>query len=273
MSVELGRLSLRNPLMMASGTFGLGDRLPEIYRIAGAFVSKTVTPAPRAGNPPPRIVEVAAGLVNYVGLQNPGIDAFIAMIAELDIPTSLVVSVHATNVDDVELMLGKLEALEGVAGYELNLSCPNVKTQQLLPAIDDELVDTIVSRARAATERWLCAKLPPYSCIAAGPIAERAGADALCLCNTYPAMAFTPSGKRMSGGFAGPAIKPMTLYNVFHTAQRVDIPVIASGGIRTGKDVAEYLAVGAKAVQIGSASFVEPDAVRRILEEWEALSA
>ena len=117
----------------------------------------------------------------------------------------------------------------------------------------------------------MCAKLPPYSCVEAAVVCEEHGADAVTVCNTYPAIAFTPGGRRLQGGLAGPAVKPMSLYNVFYTSDRVRIPVIASGGVRSGRDVQEFLSVGAKAVQVGSIQYVYPDAIRRILHEWRSL--
>lgn len=272
--IDLGRsVTLKNPLVYASGTFGLGDKLPDIYQHAGAFVSKTVTPEPRAGNPPPRIVETPSGIVNYVGLQNPGIDGYVEMLRGLSFPTVFLSSVYAVNIDDVTMMLEKLESVPGIEGYELNLSCPNVKTRSVLPSVDPKMVEDIVATAREATDKWICAKLPPYSCIEVASIAEDQGADAVCVSNTYPSIAFNPAGTKIMGGLSGPCIKPMTLYNVHQVSQRVSIPVVASGGVCNGRDVKEFLSVGATAVQLGSINFIEPQAVLRILEEWRQLDS
>jgi dihydroorotate dehydrogenase (NAD+) catalytic subunit len=270
-TVDLGGLILDNPVMMASGTFGLGDRWPEHYAAAGAFVSKTVTRAPRVGNPPCRIVETPSGLVNSVGLQNPGIEAYVELVASLRPPTVFVSSVYAADPDDLCEMIERLEALDVVAGYELNFSCPNVKQRRVMPSLDEQLVDSLMRAARGCSDRWMCAKLPPYTCIDLGPLCEAGGANALCVSNTYPGIAFDPHGARLQGGLCGPAVKPMTAYNVHHTAARVEIPIIASGGVTTGSDVRDLLSVGARAVQLGSVNFVDPGAAARVLREWRAL--
>lgn len=269
---SLGKLKLKNPLMLASGTFGLGDKYPEHYGAAGALVAKTVTEKPRHGNPPPRLVETASGIINFVGLENQGIDRYVELVRDLKPATVFIASVFAEKPAELLRVMEKLEPLRAISGYELNLSCPNIKHRSVLPAVDGAWVKRMVKAARAATRRWLCCKLPPYSSIEMAEPVEQAGADAMCVCNTYPAIAFNPRGQRIQGGLSGPAIRPLTMYNVHHVASRVRIPVIASGGVRSGRDVADYLAVGAKAVQIGSINFVHPDAVKRILKEWQALS-
>lgn len=272
--IDLGRsLTIKNPLLMASGTFGVGDKLPEYWEHAGAFVAKTVTPEMRPGNPPPRLVETPSGIINYVGLQNPGIDGYVELVSQLTFPTHFISSVYAVNESDVRQMIEKIEKIDGISGYELNLSCPNVAHAGVLPDIDHGMVARIVKLARSLTDKWICAKLPPYSCIEAGPVCEGEGADALCVSNTFPAIAFNPHGKKIQGGLSGPAVKPMALYNVFQTAKKVAIPVIASGGARSGKCVKEFLDLGATAVQIGSINFVEPGAIIRILNEWKELQA
>lgn len=271
MSVRLGKLNIKNPLLVASGTFGLGNLLPEKYKHAGAFISKTITPKPRAGNPPPRIVETPSGIVNYVGLENPGVDAFLEMTKGISFPTVFIASLYAESPAELNALIGKMETERRIAGYELNLSCPNIRQRRVMPSLDSVFIRKMMRAARRSTKKWICAKLPPYSCIDVSPVCEDAGADALTLCNTYPAVAYSPSGVRIQGGLAGPAIKPMTLYNVFQTATRVRIPIIASGGICSGKDVVEFMDAGAAAVQVGSIQYVDPDAVRRILAEWQGL--
>lgn len=268
MTVALGKLRLENPLMIASGTYGIGDKHPEHYGVAGAFVAKTVTLSPRHGNPPPRLVETASGIVNYVGLENPGVERYAEIVGSLKCPTIFIASVYAVTPAELLQLLERLEPLRIIAGYELNLSCPNVKHRSVLPSIDRSWVKSMVRAARRATRHWLSCKLPPYSSIDGAAVCEAEGADAMCVSNTYPAVAFTPRGERVHGGLAGPAIKPLMLYNVYHVAQRVRIPVIASGGVTCGRDVAECLAVGARAVQLGSINFIHPDAPRRILREW-----
>lgn len=269
MTVELNGLKIKNPFIAASGTFGLGDRFPEYYGEAGAFVSKTVTLKSRSGNPPPRIVETPSGIVNSVGLENPGIDRFLDILKSLEFPTCFIASVNAVEGKEVRTLIEKLESEPRLSGYELNLSCPNIARKEVLPAVDLRRVGRIVAAVRTITKRWVCAKLPPYSCITAGPVCEENGCNALCVSNTYPSIAYTPNGKRVRGGLSGPAIKPMVLYNVSMTASRTNIPVIASGGVMTGRDAWEMMNEGATAVQIGTAQFVYPDAIVRIMKEWK----
>ncbi len=269
--IKLGGLALINPLIVASGTFGLGDKYPERYRHAGAFICKTITPLPRAGNPPPRIVETPSGSVNYVGLENPGVDGFLNLIRRIRIPTVFIVSVYAESTADLARVLSKMETESRISGYELNLSCPNIRQRRVMPSVDPVFVRRMVKTARGLTRKWICAKLPPYTCIDAAQVCEDAGADAVTVSNTYPSIAFTPKGHRMQGGLAGPAVKPMALYYVYQTSLRVRIPIVASGGVTAGRDVEEFLGAGAKAVQVGSIQYVDPGALRRILQEWRAL--
>src|SRR3989338_6393230 len=271
MAVRLGKLVLKNPLISASGTFGLGDKHQSLYRHAGAFICKTITARPRPGHPPPRLVETPSGTVNFVGLENPGVDRFLESVRGVRFPTAFIASVYAERPAEMTALLEKMESSRKISGYELNLSCPNVRQRRVMPSVDLRFVRDMVRAARRSSRKWMCAKLPPYSCVEAAVVCEEHGADAVTVCNTYPAIAFTPGGLRLQGGLAGPAVKPMSLYNVFYTSDRVRIPVIASGGVRSGRDVQEFLSLGAKAVQVGSIQYVYPDAIRRILHEWRSL--
>ena len=274
LSLTLAGLRFRNPVLSASGTYGHGLEMRHMSDPArlGGLVSKSVSLRPRAGNPAPRIRETEAGFLNSIGLENRGVEHYLEHVlpevagADTNVVTNIVGEDSAEEYAELARILDEQPA---VAALEVNLSCPNVAHKSVLPSLDHERVAALVSAARAATSKWICAKLPPYSCIDAAPICEEAGAQALCISNTFPAIAYTPGGDRITGGLSGPAIKPMVLYNVFHCARRVSIPIVASGGVQRARDVREFLDVGARAVQVGSVSFVFPDAVIRILDELE----
>jgi len=261
--VDLNGLTLDNPLIMASGTFGLGDKHRDIYSHAGAFISKTTTYEPREGNPPVRIVETPSGIVNRVGLENPGFQEFYQFLQQIEFPTTFIVSVDARDPERLEQMIAHIDRDDRIAGFEINLSCPNIEQNQVMPSFDEAILRDLLRSARSTTDRWICAKVPPYSSIEMGPICEEYEMDALCVSNTYPSVAFGPEDEPIQGGLSGPAVKPMTQYNVVHTEKRVSIPVIASGGINTVDDVFEYFRLGAEAVQLGSVNFVRPNAVKQ----------
>ena len=277
LSVEIGALRLRNPILAASGTFGYGVEFAHLVNLSrlGGFVSKGLSREPIEGAPPPRLYPTPSGMLNAVGLQNIGVRAFVAeklpVLRKFD--TAVIANVFGYCLEDYVEVIRVLEDVEGLAGYELNISCPNVKRGGMQFGNDPSQVSEIVRVARkAAAKRPLWVKLSPLvtdiGLIARS--AEEAGADALTVANTYPAMALDYRTGRsrlgnQTGGLSGPAIKPITLKLVWETRKAVKTPIIGLGGVETAEDVLEYLAVGASAVQVGTASFADPKASERIL--------
>ncbi|MEW5692883.1 MAG: HisA/HisF-related TIM barrel protein [Candidatus Hydrogenedentota bacterium] len=263
--INLGKLKLKNPLVIASGTFGLGDEYKEYYSLAGMFVSKTITLKPRKGNPAPRIIETASGIVNSVGLENPGVVKFLEIIAKTEFPTIFLVSLYAEDCKEMRTLINYLKNSKKISGYELNISCPNIKHKNILPFVNKNYIKKILKTLRENTDSFISVKLPPYLCLEYVSICEDYGADAVSITNTYPAMV-SINEKIIRGGLSGPCIKPLGLYNVYNVVLKTRLPVIASGGVTKAEDVIEYLRAGAKAVQIGSINFIYPDAVKRILK-------
>jgi dihydroorotate dehydrogenase (NAD+) catalytic subunit len=281
LSVSIGALRLRNPILAASGTFGYGlefSHLVDLNRLGG-FVTKGLSREPIEGAPAPRLYPTASGILNAVGLQNVGVRAFVAeklpLLRKFD--TAVVANVFGYMLEDYVEVIRVLEDSEGLAAYELNVSCPNVKKGGMQFGSDPGLLAEVVCAARkAAAKRPLWVKLSPLvtdiGLIAKA--AEGAGADALTVANTYPAMALDfRTGKshlgNPTGGLSGPAIKPITLRLVWEARKAVKIPIIGLGGIETVEDVLEYLAVGATAVQVGTASFTDPQVSQRLAEALE----
>ncbi len=287
LSVELiapaaGRsgLHLKNPILAASGTFGYGVEFAEQVDLnrLGGIVVKGLSAKPMEGAPAPRLCETASGMLNAVGLQNIGVRAFIAekLPALQRYHTAIIANVFGHSVEEYVEVIAQLEGAEGVAAYELNISCPNVKKGGVEFGRDPQLAAEVVKAARGtARRRPLIVKLSPNVTDIAvlARAAAEAGADGLSVVNTFSGMA-VDVGTRCSrlglatGGLSGPAIKPLALRMVWEAARAVSMPVIGLGGIASGEDVAEFLIVGAKAVQIGTASFVEPAATLRILGEF-----
>ena len=281
LSVQLGAVRLRNPILAASGTFGYGlefAHLVELNRLGG-FVTKGLSSKPIEGAPAPRLYETPSGMLNAVGLQNVGVRAFVAekLPALRKYDTAVIANVFGYTLEDYVEVIRVLEDAEGLAGYELNISCPNVKCGGRQFGGDPAMVEEVVGAAKkAAARRPLWVKLSPLvadiGLIAKS--AEQAGADALTVANTYPAMAvdFRTGKSRLgnqTGGLSGPAIKPITLRLVWEARKAVKIPIIALGGVETVEDVLEYLAVGAHAVQVGTASFADPRVSQRLIEDLE----
>lgn len=279
LQVRLGPLLLQNPVLTASGTFGYGQELASFVDLSrlGGIVCKTVTRHSRAGNPPPRTCETAAGMLNAIGLQNVGIEGFVAeklpYLRQFDVP--LVVNVAGESVEDFAFLARALSCEENVSAIELNISCPNV-AHGLDFATDPSLTEEVVAHVRAATHLPVIAKLSPnvtdITLIARA--AERGGAHALSLVNTFVGMAIDTRTRRprlsnVSGGLSGPAIKPLALRAVYRCAQAVHVPLIGVGGIINANDAIEFLLAGASAVQIGTANFVHPRATLDILEGLE----
>lgn len=276
MNVQIGAVRLRNPILAASGTFGYGlefAHLVDLNRLGGLVV-KGLSLEPIDGAPPPRLFDTPSGMLNAVGLQNVGVRAFVAekLPALRKFDTAVVANVFGYTVEDYAEVIRILEDAEGLAAYELNISCPNVKKGGMQFGGDPVSVSEVVAAARkAAVKRSLWVKLSPMvadiGLIARS--AEGAGADALTVANTYPAMSvdFRTGKSRLgnpTGGLSGPAIKPITLRLVWETKKAVKTPIIGVGGIETAEDVLDYLAIGATAVQVGTASFTDPMVSERL---------
>ncbi|MFB3906839.1 MAG: dihydroorotate dehydrogenase [Candidatus Eisenbacteria bacterium] len=268
LAVRVGRLRLPNPILCASGTFGYGTENPEAAARLGGIVTKTITREPRAGNAPPRIVETPSGMLNSIGLQNVGVERFLAEklpgLRALGVP--LVVSVGGRSEEDFDAVVARLDEAEGIDAYELNVSCPNVKEGGIEFCQVPSAAAAVIARARKRTSRPLWAKLSP-NVTSIGTLARacaESGADALTAINTFVGMAVDLRTRRpvlpgVTGGLSGPAIRPLALARVREVVRSVSIPIVAVGGIVTGRDALEFLLVGARAVQIGTAHFLRPD--------------
>jgi len=276
--VNIGALRLSNPILAASGTFGYGiefAHLVDLNRLGGIVV-KGLSLEPMAGAPAPRLCETPSGMMNAIGLQNIGVRAFVKeKLPELrQFQTAVIANVFGYTVEDYVGVIRVLEEAEGLAAYELNISCPNTAHGGLQFGSDPQMVLEVVSAARQAARRPLWVKLSPNVtdiCVIARA-AESAGADALTVANTYQAMSIdiqTRKSKlgRISGGLSGPAIKPITLRLVYEAKRAVKIPVVGLGGIEKADDVLEYMIAGASAVQIGTASFSHPAACLNVLDQ------
>ena len=280
LSVDLGFIRLSNPIFTASGTCGYGlEMIPflELKKLGGVVV-KGLYFEPRQGNPPPRLVETTAGLLNAIGLPGIGVEAFAReVLPQLhQQQATVIVNVCGNTDDEYERVVRYLDDHPGIAFYELNISCPNVKEGGQCPALDARATFRIVSRVKKATQRPIMTKLSPnvtdITIIARA--AEEAGSDALSLVNTFLGLAVDvetgqPKLANVWGGLSGPAIKPLALRMVYQVVQTVKVPVVGIGGIVTGYDVLEFLAVGAKAVEVGTANFANPRVTLQIIDELQ----
>ena len=279
LSVDLGRgLVLENPILVASGTFGYGVEYGEVVDVQrlGAICCKGTTLRPRIGNVTPRVTETPGGMLNSIGLQNPGVDAVIERYASVwarwRVP--VIVNVAGESVDDYVEVVRRLDGIPGIAGIELNISCPNVGRGGLQFAIDADAAASVTAAVRRATDLPLLVKLSP-NVADVRPIARAiadAGADALTAVNTLSGIAIAPTRARpllgnVYGGVSGPAIKPIALRVVYEVAQVVDVPIVAIGGVTELADVLDFLAAGAIAVQVGTAIFADPTLPVRLVDE------
>jgi dihydroorotate dehydrogenase (NAD+) catalytic subunit len=297
--VRLGTLELPNPVLVAAGTFGYGLEFRRHVRLdqLGGIVTKTITLRAREGNPPPRLVDTPAGMLNSVGLQNVGLEAFLReklpQLASLTVP--VIVSILGESPEEVILLAKALDAEPTVAAIELNLSCPNLKGVKgegsrvegpstlhpapftpMMVAQDDDMTFQFVHAARQRTAKPLIAKLSP-DVTDPRPIAqaaERAGADALAIGNTFTGMSIDPNTQRsrlgsLTGGLSGPAIRPLALYRLWLARQAVRCPLIGIGGILHGKDAVEFFLAGAAAIAVGTAHFANPAAALVVLKELQ----
>lgn len=277
MAVDIGGICLKNPVMTASGTFGYGlefNGLVDLNRL-GAIVVKGLSLKPAAGNITPRIVETASGMLNAIGLENIGIEAFIRdklpALAAYDTP--VIVNTYARTVEEYAELAARMDGVEQIAGMEINISCPNVKAGGVAFGVVPEMAAKVVSAVRKKTTKPVIVKLTPNvaDIAAIARKVEDCGADAVSLINTITGMAIDIQTRRpklgnITGGLSGPAIKPVALRMVWQVAGAVKIPVIGIGGIMCAEDVIEFLMVGATAVQIGTANFVNPCITMEIIE-------
>ena len=280
LSVEIGRLRLRNPVMTASGTFGYGEEYApyvDLNRL-GAIVVKGLSLKPRMGNPPPRIVETPCGMLNAVGLQNVGVNVFIReklpFLAQFDLP--VIANIFGDSVEEYVKVAEILSQASGVHGLEVNISCPNVKKGGIAFGANPDMAADVTRRVKASTDLPVIVKLTPNVTDIAeiAESVEAAGADAISLINTITGMSVdierrVPHLRNITGGLSGPAIKPVALRMVWQVVQRVSVPVIGLGGIMTAGDALEFLIVGVRAVQVGTAHFIHPHAAVNILEGIE----
>ncbi|WP_319239725.1 dihydroorotate dehydrogenase [uncultured Propionivibrio sp.] len=280
MNVRVAGLDLRNPVMTASGTFGYGEEFSEYVDLTrlGAYITKGLCLHPRTGNPTPRIVETPGGMLNAIGLQNVGIDAFIEkklpFIRSVDTPC--IVNFFGETPEEYAEMAARLDALPEVAALEMNISCPNVRQGGIIFGTDPDCAGSIVKACRAATKKPLFVKLSPNvtDIVAMAKACEDAGADALSLINTLIGMAIDLNKRKpilanVTGGLSGPAVKPVALRMVWLVAKSVKVPVIGIGGIMNATDALEFLLAGASAIQVGTASFINPGAAQKIVEDME----
>ncbi len=277
MAVQIGNLRLKNPVMTASGTFGYGEEYSEYVDLnrLGAIVVKGLSLQPRPGNPPPRIMETTGGMLNAIGLQNIGVDVFIEeklpFLKKYDV--AVIANIYGESYAEYQKVARKLSSVKGVHALEVNVSCPNVKKGGLSFGCDPRIAALVTRKVKEETDLPVIIKLTPnVTDITAIAVAvEKAGADAVSLINTLTGMSVnlktrTPHLKNITGGLSGPAIKPIALRMVWQVVKCVSIPVIGIGGIMTASDALEFMVLGARAVQVGTANFINPRATTDILE-------
>ena len=281
MRVDIGGIQLQNPVLTASGTFGYGrefDHLIDLNRLGGIIV-KGLSLLPTKGNPPPRIVETACGMINAIGLENVGIESFIAeklpFLQELNPP--LMVNIYGKASEDYSQLASRINEVDSIDGIEVNISCPNVKAGGMAFGVDPQAAFDVIRAVRSQTSKLVIVKLSPnvtdITEIAAA--VEEAGADCISLINTISAMAVDVHTRRprianIIGGLSGPAIKPVALRMVWQVAQKSKLPIIGIGGIMTAEDALEFLITGATAIQVGTANFVNPSTTIDIIDGIEA---
>lgn len=276
LTCDLNGLVLKNPVLTASGTFGVGKLFQDFYDVnmLGGIVTKTVTLEKREGNPPPRICETRSGLINSIGLQNPGVEIFVKENREWleSLKSKVIISVSGKTEEDYEKVSLFLKENIRMDAVELNVSCPNIKKGGVSFGQDPDAVKNIVSRVKKATGLYIITKMTPWTHLVkeVAMSAESAGSDALSATNTIPALAvdlktFKSRIGNITGGLSGPCIKPVSQKIFYDIIQSVKIPVIGIGGIETFKDALEYIVLGAAAVEVGSANMYNPHAAKEIL--------
>jgi dihydroorotate dehydrogenase (NAD+) catalytic subunit len=280
LSVTIGSLKLRNPIMLASGTVGYGNEISEFSDLnkLGAIVTKSLSLKPRKGNPPQRIVETPAGMLNAIGLANVGVEEFIKekipFLKKYDVP--LICNIAASTIEEYVECTRILNNEETITAFEINVSCPNVKDGGLQFGNDKNAVGNVTSKVRAVTDKPLIIKLSPnVSYISEfAQIVKDEGGDAVSAINTLVGTAFNiftrkPKIFNVNGGLSGPAIKPVALAKVLEISRKVEIPIIGIGGIMNWKDIIEFMIAGASAVQIGTLNFIDPTAPEKMIKELE----
>ncbi len=280
LSITLAGLKLKNPILTASGTFGYAQEYADFVDLSrlGGVVTKSITRERRAGNPPFRVAEVPGGMLNSIGLANVGMEAFAREKLPFlrKIRTRVIVNVAGNSIEDYEAVVSRLDEEDGIDAYEINLSCPNVKEGGLTFGKNPTEVFRIIQQVRLHTKRPLIVKLTP-NVTSIGDLAQAAvdgGADILSAINTLVGMAVDAKTRRpvlgkITGGFSGPALKSIALAKVFEIARRVTVPIIGIGGIFSAQDVVEFLLVGASAVQIGTANFIDPSISEKIVDDLQ----
>ena len=268
--VKIGKISFENPIWVASGTFGYGTEIPELVDVEklGAIVTKSITLNPREGNPPPRIVETSSGMINSIGLANIGVDKYISEMIPIykNIKTKIIMNVAGTDIDEYIRVIEKIESISSdIAGYEINISCPNVKKGGMEFGVDCDMTAKLTSELRKRTKRLLIMKLSPNvsDIVSIGMSAQNEGADAVSAINTLVGMSINSNSGKSNiyttyGGLSGPAIKPIGLALVNKLYDKLSIPIVGIGGIVSSEDVAEYLLAGSTAVQVGTANYRNP---------------
>jgi len=277
LSVKLGSLCLNNPVIAASGTFGYGLEYSSLVDLnaLGGFSIKGLSLKPKAGNPVPRVIETSSGMLNAIGLENIGLEAFLSeKLPQLkNFNTRIIINFFGDTTQEYVAMARALSDVERLDALEINVSCPNVEKGGSQFSSDPEVLTEVVSSVRKATGKFLIVKLSPNvtDITLLAKAAENAGADALSVCNTFVGMSIDlktrkPHLANRTGGLSGPAIKPLALNLVYQTVRAVQIPVIGIGGISSGEDAVEFLLAGAKAVQIGTANFIDPASTLHVIE-------
>jgi len=281
LTTRLGALRLKNPVMVASGTFGYGPEYADLVDLnrLGAIVVKGISPEPVPGNPTPRTVEVSSGLINAIGLQNPGmygfIDEYLPFLRRYDVP--VIVNIWGRSMDDYVLVAERLGAVQGVAALEVNVSCPNIKEGSCTFGSNVDMFRRVIQAVRQATKLPLIPKLAPdlANVRTFARVAEECGANAISLTNSLPAMAIDVETRRpklgnVTGGLSGPAIRPVAVKLVWEAARAVKIPVIGMGGITCAADALEFIIAGASAVAVGTANFTNPLTALEVVDGIEA---
>ena len=281
--IKIGSVDFKNPIFVASGTYGYGTEVSKLadINVLGAIVTKSVTRYPREGNPPPRIVETPSGMLNSIGLANIGVEEYIKKMIPLyeELKTPIIMNIAGSTEDEYCEILEMTELVSSnIAGYEINISCPNVNVGGMEFGVDCDLTEQLTTRLRKLTDRLLIMKLSPNvtDIAAIGVAAEKGGADALSAINTLVGMSINTINKKSNiyygyGGLSGPAIKPVGLACVHKIYQAVDIPLIGIGGIISAEDVLEYVLAGSVAVEVGTANYRDPDVGNSIIVELDTL--